>query len=478
MKSLRLLPALVFSLLNPCFAQEPANRSGGFGGPIKLGLDDVAAFPEPNPGFDVPIQAESACGKTEMLEYKSRTVGTTRKAFVSLPPGYSKDQKYPVLFLLHGIGGDETEWQRYAAPNVLLDNLIADGKAVPMIIVMPNGRAQKNDRAEGNVFQHAPAFAAFERDLLDDLIPAIEEKYSVAKDREQRAIAGLSMGGGQSLNFGLAHLDTFAWIGGFSSAPNTKKPNELLPIPAAAIPQIKLLYLACGNQDGLIRISQDLHRYLIEHSVPHIWHVDGHGHDATEWKQNLYHFLRLVFQETEVVARPDLAAELVAMGENDQKFRAKIQEHWTNPSSDERVTKEIDLPKLIEQQKTIDQHNLQRLESIAKEHGWPGVRLVGKAGSLAAFLILQHSELEIQEKYIGIFRTAVANGDAQGADLAMLEDRILMRHGKKQIYGSQLTMVDGKPVLYPIEDEEHVDERRAQVGLPSLKEYLKLFQLE
>ena len=150
---------------------------------------------------------------------------------VYTPPGYSADEKYPVLYLLHGIGGDETEWQRFCKPDVILDNLIADGKAVPMIIVMPNGRAQKNDRAEGNVFASAPAFETFEEDLLDDVIPAIESRYSVIADREHRALAGLSMGGGQSLNFGLAHLDTFAWVGGFSSAPNTSRPPSSSPIP-------------------------------------------------------------------------------------------------------------------------------------------------------------------------------------------------------------------------------------------------------
>src|SRR5699024_1166052 len=124
-----------------------------------------------------------------------------------------------------------------------LDNLIAERKAVPMIVVMPNGRAQKNDRAEGDVFASAPAFAAFERDLLEDVIPTIESRYSVRADREHRALAGLSMGGGQALNFGLGNLDTFAWIGGFSSAPNTKPPAELVPDPAAARAKLNLLWV-------------------------------------------------------------------------------------------------------------------------------------------------------------------------------------------------------------------------------------------
>jgi enterochelin esterase-like enzyme len=268
---------------------------GGFGGPIELKPDDKPAFDDPPAGIDQKRDGISR-GKLEMIEYESKTVGTTRKMQVYTPPGYSKDKKYPVLYLLHGIGGDETEWQRFATPDVLLDNLIADGKAVPMIIVMPNGRAQKNDRAEGNVFATAPAFAAFEQDLIKDVIPAIESRYSVQADREHRALAGLSMGGGQSLNFGLGNLDTFAWVGGFSSAPNTKPPEQLVPDPAAATQKLKLLWLSCGNKDGLIRVSQGVHAYLKEKQVPHVWHVDGNGHDATHWRNNLWLFSQRIFK--------------------------------------------------------------------------------------------------------------------------------------------------------------------------------------
>lgn len=274
---------------------EQQRRRGMFGGQIELRPDDKPAFDEPPPDFNKK-RDHVPHGKIEMVEYDSKTVGTRRKMLVYTPPGYSAEKKYPVLYLLHGIGGDETEWQRYAQPEVLLDNLIADGKAVPMIVVMPNGRAQKNDRPVGNVFASAPAFETFEFDLLNDVIPAIESRYSVYTNRESRAIAGLSMGGGQSLNFGLKHLVKFAWIGGFSSAPNTKPPAELIPDPEAAKQQLKLLFLSCGNKDGLIRISQEFHSYLKEKGIPHIWHVDGNGHDPTHWRNTLYHFVQLLFR--------------------------------------------------------------------------------------------------------------------------------------------------------------------------------------
>jgi len=164
--------------------------------------------------------------------------------------------------------------------------------------VFPNGRAMPDDRAAGNPFtpEKFAAFAAFERDLLGSLIPAIEKKYATLTHREHRALVGLSMGDGETLNFGFAHLDTFAWLGGFSSAPNTKPPAELVPDAAAARKQLKLIYLSCGNQDGLINFSQGVHRYLKEHDVPHVWNVDDHGHDGETWSSNLWWFAQRLFR--------------------------------------------------------------------------------------------------------------------------------------------------------------------------------------
>jgi enterochelin esterase-like enzyme len=256
-------------------------------------------------GFDQP-RAGSATGRIDSISYPSKTVGTVRKALVYTPPGYSKKKKYPVLYLLHGIGGDEKEWLRGGHPQVILDNLYAAGKLKPMLVVMPNGRAMKDDRAIGNIYgpDKVAAFANFEQDLLTDLIPYVEKNYPALTNRENRALAGLSMGGGQSLNFGLGNLDKFAWVGGFSSAPNTRQPEQLVPSPALAKKQLKLLWISCGDQDGLLPVSQRTHDYLYEHGVPHVYYLEAGGHDFKVWKNGLYMFSQFLFKPVDVAALP------------------------------------------------------------------------------------------------------------------------------------------------------------------------------
>ncbi len=248
-------------------------------------------------GFDTD-RTGIAHGRIDSVTYSSRTVGSNRKVLVYTPPGYSKKKKYPVLYLLHGIGGDEKEWLRHGQPQVILDNLYADKKIEPMVVVMPNGRAMKDDRAIGNVFDSlkVKAFATFEKDLLEDLKPFIEKNYAVYKDRENTAIAGLSMGGGQALNFGLSNLDKFAWVAGFSSAPNTKAPDVLVPDPARARSLLKLLWISCGDKDGLISFSRRTHEYLRQNSVPHIYYIEPGVHDFKVWKNGLYMFSQLLFK--------------------------------------------------------------------------------------------------------------------------------------------------------------------------------------
>lgn len=279
---------------------------GGFGGPIELGPDDKPAFNDPPIGFR-DKRDNVTHGTITTVQYDSKTLSTRREMLVYTPSGYSADKKYPVIYLLHGLNSGAGQWPYWVRADYVIDNLLADGKIGPVIMVFPNCNTNitvanpkpddQVERKDGYKGYGMP----FENDLLKDIIPYIESHYSVYTDREHRALAGLSMGGGQSLNIGLSHIDTFAYIGGMSSAPNTNEfgglsENKLLPDLVAAKGQLKVLWLACGNKDGLIRVSQKVHQHLKEQGVPHVWHVDGNAHDDTEWANNLYLFVQHIFK--------------------------------------------------------------------------------------------------------------------------------------------------------------------------------------
>jgi enterochelin esterase-like enzyme len=290
------LAATVASAQGPADAAQ-AQAQIEMNRPVVLAEDDRRLFPEPPADFRT-LPGGELQGRLEAFEYDSSITGTRRRAQVYLPPGYNPEQRYPVLYLLHGIAGNDHEWSGYVQAHVIVDRLITTGLALPMILVMPNGRALPDDTPGPNPFapDKVAGFARFESELLTQLIPAVQAHYAARSDRLGRALAGLSMGGGQALNFGLGHLDTFAWVGGFSSAPNTRPPEELVPGAAQLGAQLGLLYLSCGSRDSLIKVSQQLHRHLLAHQVPHLWNVDDHGHDGEAWASNLYHFAQRLFR--------------------------------------------------------------------------------------------------------------------------------------------------------------------------------------
>ncbi len=278
----------------------------GFGEPIKLGPDDKPAFNDPPVGFR-DKRDNMAHGTITTVQYDSKTLGTRREMMVYTPPGYSTDKKYPVIYLLHGLNSDSGQWPYWVRADYVIDNLLADGKIKPMIMVFPNCNTNvtvenpKPDEQEERKGGYKGYGVSFENDLLNDIIPYIESHYSVYTDRKHRALAGLSMGGGQSLNIGLSHINTFAYVGGFSSAPNTNEfgglsDTKLLPDLVAAKKKLKVLWLACGNKDGLFSVSQRVHQHLKVQGVPHIWHVDGNAHDDIEWANNLYLFVQHTFK--------------------------------------------------------------------------------------------------------------------------------------------------------------------------------------
>ena len=257
-------------------AQEP--QIPMFGGPqIDVKFNEYKAAPQ---GFDQEREG-IAKGTVQLIEYQSESVGTTRKANVYLPPKYDTKKKYSVLYLLHGIGGDENEWYRDGGvPHIIMDNLYADGKIADMIVVMPNGRAQKDDSRAGGMGSFR-AFGDFDKDLIGSLIPYIEKNFSVYTDKNHRAIAGLSMGGGQSLNFGLGHMDVFAYVGGFSSAPNTMRAAQLIPDVEKVKKEDKLLWRCrrtdeqqCSAQGLLRREGHPLHPYQLSRAGPQLCSVE------------------------------------------------------------------------------------------------------------------------------------------------------------------------------------------------------------
>ena len=186
--------------------------------------------------------------------YDSKASGTRRRVHVYTPPGYGKDptQKYPVLYLLHGSGDNDSHWMHIGRANVIADNLIADGKAVPMLIVMPDGHVRERPAGPVDDKTRLEIRQAFERDLLENVVPLVESTYRVRTDAASRAIAGLSMGSAQSLAVGLGHPDQFAWIGAFSGAISPDDPvlAALKADPAKVNERLKLLWLAIGKEDG------------------------------------------------------------------------------------------------------------------------------------------------------------------------------------------------------------------------------------
>jgi MYXO-CTERM domain-containing protein len=247
-----------------------------------------AQLPVPPEGFDRRENGVDA-GMVTDVTYETNEYGQ-RAARVYTPPGYSTATEYPTLYLLHGLNGDETLWASAGSAPAILDNLIAKNEAKPMVIVMPEGSMTEPSDFNG--------FALFEPVLLDQLIPLIESTYSVSTDRTARAIAGLSMGGGQSFNFGFGNIDTFAWIGPMSAAPNTGNPSSIISDPAAVKTDVQGIFIICGDADSLLSNSTKWRDYLTEQDIPHVYQNEpGEGHTFTVWKRGLYHFAKMIFTD-------------------------------------------------------------------------------------------------------------------------------------------------------------------------------------
>jgi len=238
-------------------------------------------------------------GTVRLHDYRSKALNVLRHLQVYTPPGYDKSQEnYPTLYLFHGSGDNQAGWTVIGRAHYILDNLIAQGKATPMVIVMTDGHAANSPPGTPIPELLAYNLAAFERDLFQDVMPFIESNYRVKTERDSRAICGLSMGGGQALTIGCNHLDKFAWIGGFSAAIfEPEKTGGVMLSDAAANDKIRLLWVACGKDDKLVKQAEKFSELLKKTNIRHELKITEGNHSWPVWRFYLADFLPLLFTE-------------------------------------------------------------------------------------------------------------------------------------------------------------------------------------
>lgn len=239
-------------------------------------------------------------GVTHRHDYLSRVLREVRPLLVHTPPGYEAEPaaRYPVLYLLHGAGEDVEGWVANGPSGVIADNLVALGRAVPMIVVTPLGQVGGNYLA-ASPEERARHLELFERELLEEIVPFVESRYRIEPGREGRAIAGLSMGGAQALRIGLARRDRFAWVGAFGAALGRELSPEScaarLGEPAAG-GALRLLWLGCGRDDGLFPANRALHDVLQAQGIAHVFVERSGAHTWLNWRACLIEFLPLLFR--------------------------------------------------------------------------------------------------------------------------------------------------------------------------------------
>lgn len=240
--------------------------------------------------------------------YESTSLnGVRRRMHVYTPPGYDDAKnagtKYPVLYLLHGSGDDDAGWTNVGRANAIFDNLIADGKMKPCVVVMPYGHTPRNPSPTGGARPGGQDYIKpFENDLLKDVMPLVESTYRVYTDQPHRAISGLSMGGAQSLRVGLGHPDLFSYVCSMSAGRVRNEDFErYMPLltehPDQANGMLKLLWISCGEKDGLLKPNQENDKWLTEHGIKHEFHVTPGIHTWLVWRRNLVTVSERVFQD-------------------------------------------------------------------------------------------------------------------------------------------------------------------------------------
>lgn len=236
-------------------------------------------------------------GTVHQHTYRSKALGKQRGAWVYTPPGYETDTttKYPLFVLQHGSGDRHETWVAHGKAHWILDNLIAAGQAKPMIILMIDGHPLGKIAREA-ADKRGDSLQAFKNELFEDALPLVESHYRVSPDREQRAIAGLSMGGWQSLSVGMTSLDRFAWVGSFSGAVDENEIKPALDDATGTNAQLKLLWIACGEKDFLLERNNQLIATLKARGVNHEWRLTPGDHSWPVWRDYLAEYAPKLFR--------------------------------------------------------------------------------------------------------------------------------------------------------------------------------------
>jgi enterochelin esterase-like enzyme len=270
--------------------------------PNLINTDSAVHIPGPNLPWEMK---DIPHGEIHRHFFHSKIADDDRDFYVYTPPGYRAEsqQSYPVLYLLHGFSDAANGWSEVGLANLILDNLIAEGKAKPMIVVMPLGYGDMEviRRGWGSWDDKELAWrnlSKFTSILLTEIVPQVEESYKVSKDRESRAVAGLSMGGAESLLIGLNHLDQFAWVGAFSTGgiDNRDFSDEFPGLDAGANKKLKLLWIACGTEDSLIKINRQFKSWLKDKGVQYTDIETPGMHTWMVWRRNLATLAPLLFR--------------------------------------------------------------------------------------------------------------------------------------------------------------------------------------
>ncbi len=433
--------------------------------------------------------SEELKGEVSDFKLESKFTNQTRDVTVYLPPGHDQQKQYPVLYVADGW------WTNELAKRV--DPLILSGTLRSMVIVGMHSSGYEGKR-NADFSDHDPFRDIRAREYIKDYLVSYdlmegedsvfvnhmkffteevpewaEKKFGASSKRRDKLVAGYSNGAAFVASLLAAYPDevgaaTMLSLAGWSTVVDSldRAPEDY-----------PRMYMAAGYYEpGFLRNAEKVFHKLKDYGCDVQMNKAFTGHDMFMWNQELISSVLDYFNNEATRERSyprEVTRKLEGLEEKDQELRLKMDEVREKHGLKSQVYGD-----LVDRIHSQDGENMKVLESIINEYGWPDLNSTSKKANRAAFLIVQHSSLGYQQKYLPMILASAREGETPARMVALLQDRVLMREGRKQMYGSQLVDIDGRLRVWTIEAPEQVDERRASVGLKPLSEYLKYFDVE